>query len=418
MNDWTQHDEDGTARAAPGVLRAVLTAAMAALVACTMSSVLSGCATAPETKKLVWPPPPLQARVEFLRTISSEDSVGRDATFEEKALEFLTGQTAPANHIAEPMGIAVSDDGNRVYVADFAQFAVFVFDFQKKSFNKIGKEEPLQRPVGIALDADENLYVVEQLKKSVSVFNRKGDRFRTITDPSIERPSGLAIDRERGRLYVVDTSHTKSGHHDVKIFDLQGNLTGVLGKGKGAPEGYFLFPTYAWVDAGGHVFVSDTLNSRVQEFDVDGNFVKRYGERGTGWGMFDKPKGVATDSFGNVYVVDSGWSNVQIFNRKGDILLFFGGRGKFPGLLQNPTAITIDKQNRIYVGDYLNHRVEVYQLSNTTAEDSFKNPAPIAGPGPGEKDAAKPAEDAAYKEAPDAPVPGGTTPDKKSPEGK
>jgi DNA-binding beta-propeller fold protein YncE len=90
--------------------------------------------------------------------------------------------------------------------------------------------------------------------------------------------------------------------------------------------------------------------------------------------MFDTPKGVAVDAFGNVYVVDSGWSNVQIFNPRGRVLLFFGGRGPVPGMLKNPTAIAIDRQNVIYVADYLNHRIEVYRLVNTTAEDSFREP--------------------------------------------
>jgi len=76
------------------------------------------------------------------------------------------------------------------------------------------------------------------------------------------------------------------------------------------------------------------------------------------------------DSFGNLYVVDSGWSNVQLFNQKGQVLMFFGGRGTYPGLMQNPGVLAIDKKNRIYVGDLLNHRVNVYQLVNTTAADS------------------------------------------------
>jgi DNA-binding beta-propeller fold protein YncE len=388
--------------------------------AVALALLLAACATAPELKKLVWPAPPQTARIEFVRSISSDENVGRDVTFEEKALQLLTGQRAPANHLAEPMGIAVSDDGERVYVSDYAQLAVFIFDFKEKKFLKIGKETPLGRPLGITLDADENIYVVEQIKKSISVFSRNGEPLRSITDPSIDRPGGLAIDRQRGRLYVADTSHTKTGHHDVKIFDLQGNLTGTLGQGKGSADGYFLFPTFVWVDAGGHVFVSDTLNSRVQEFDADGKFVARYGQRGSAWGMFDKPKGVATDTFGNVYVVDSGWSNVQIFNRKAQVLLFFGGRGKYPGLLQNPTAITIDKRNRIYVADYLNHRVEVYQLANTSATDSFANPTPIAGPGPAAMDAAaRAAESAAPKDTTDPANPAaGDGPEERTPEKK
>ncbi len=121
----------------------------------------------------------------------------------------------------------------------------------------------------------------------------------------------------------------------------------------------------------------------MQVFDPDGNYLKKFGERGNAWGMFDKPKGVALDSFGNVYVVDSGWSNVQIFNQKGQVLMFFGGRGPLPGMLKNPTAVAIDADDRIYVADFINHRVNVYQLVNTTAEDSFLNP--LAGAEPPEK---------------------------------
>ena len=270
------------------------------------------------------------------------------------------------------MGIAVSDDGNRVYVADYGQLSVFMFDFAQKKFAKIG--ENIGSPTGIALDGQENVYVADQEKKGINVFDRNGKTVRFITDPSLERPEGVAIDRTRGKIYLVDTGHTKSKVHTVKIFDLQGKLVGTLGQGKGSAPGEFLFPTNVTVDGDGNVYVSDTLNSRVQMFDLDGKYVKSFGQRGNGWGMFDKPKGVAVDSFGNVYVVDGGWSNVQVFNQKGQVLIFFGGRGRNPGLLSNPSSIFITPQNRIYVGDFLNHRIEVYQLVNTSAADSSLMP--------------------------------------------
>lgn len=350
---------------------------IAGAIAGALLAILAGCVTPPkppEPVRLVWPAPPLTTRIEFVRSIISDDDLGRDTTATQQLLNFLAGEKPPANRIVEPMGLAVSDDGNRLYVSDFSQLAVFVFDFAQKTFSKIGKEAPLARPVGLALDAEENLYVVEQQKKGISVFNRQGKPIRFIADPSIKRPTGIAIDRARGKIYLADTAHTKSEEHTVKIFDLQGKQIGALGGKKGGATGEFLFPTYVAVDAQGNVYVTDSLNSRVQVFDAGGKYIRKFGERGNSWGMFDKPKGVALDSFGNVYVVDSGWSNVQIFNQKGQVLLFFGGRGPIPGMLQNPTAIAIDKQNRIYVGDYLNHRVGVYQLVNTTAEDSFLNP--------------------------------------------
>lgn len=351
---------------APRNLIATLVGALTILIA--------GCATAPPPQevRMVWPEPPETARIEFVRTLVSDEDLQKDTTASQTLFKWLSGDKASANRIVEPMGLAVSNDGNRLYIADHGQNAVFVYDFAAKTALRIGtRENPLGAPIGVALDAQGNIYVAEQAKKGVGVYDSKGAQKGFITDPSIERPSGVAVDPVRGKLYVADTGHTASKEHSVKVFDLGGKLTGTIGKGMGDVPGSFLFPTYLHVDPKGNLYVSDTLNSRVQMFDADGKFVQQFGKRGTAFGMFDKPKGVATDSFGNVYVIDSGWSNAQLFNAKGQVLMFFGGRGSFPGLLQNPTALAIDARNHIFVGDVLNSRVAEYRLINTTAADSL-----------------------------------------------
>lgn len=346
------------------------------LCACTLAAAvlgLAGCA-APEVApqiKLAWPEAPDTARIEFVRTIIDDKDLTKDSKASQSIFKFLAGDVASKYRVVEPMGIAVSEDTHRVYIADFAQFAVFVFDFDKKTALKIdgGDKDPLGAPMGVALDAEENVYVAETGKHNIRVFDKTGKPLRNITHESIERPIGIAIDIPRGKLYVADSGRTESAEHSVKIFDLQGKLLGKIGKQVGEVPGSFLFPTYVNVDAQGNIYVADTLNSRVQKFDPDGKFIMAYGKRGNAFGQFDKPKGVALDSFGTLYVVDAGWSNVQMFAPKGQILMFFGGRGTAPGLMQNPSVLTIDKKNNMYVGDVLNHRVNVYRLVNTTAAD-------------------------------------------------
>ena len=108
---------------------------------------LAGCASAPpppKETKMVWPPPPLQARIQFVRTITSEKDLTNDSTFTDSLAAFLTGEKLPSGRIAEPSGLAVSEDGNRLYVADMMQQSVFVFDFKNQKFTQLGDVGILQ----------------------------------------------------------------------------------------------------------------------------------------------------------------------------------------------------------------------------------------------------------------------------------
>ncbi|HSC70731.1 MAG TPA: hypothetical protein VLH58_05220, partial [Candidatus Methylomirabilis sp.] len=234
------------------------------------------------------------------------------------------------------------------------------------------------------MDDRDNVYVVDTVAKHVRVFGPAGNFLQNITHESLERPTGIAIDETRGRIYVADSSKISSENHVIRIFDMQGSYLKAWG-GKGDAAGKLYFPTYLALDGAGDLYISDTMNARVQVFDPEGRHIRTFGQRGDALGMFDKPKGVALDSFGNVYVVDSSWSSVQIFNQRSELLLFFGMRGRMPGLLFNPNGIAIDKDNRIYVADAFNGRVGIYQLINTKAEDSLVSLPPQTEKG-GEQD--------------------------------
>ena len=181
--------------------------ALAAAVATLAAAAMTGCATAPpppaETK-LVWPPPPLPPRIEFVRSITSEEDLKKDTTFTASLVTFLAGEQMPEGRIASPAGLAVSDDTQRLYVADPLQHKVFVFDFAKKELRKI----EVGYPTGVALDDQENVYVVSGVAKGVSVYDRTGTLLREINDGSMTRPNGIAVDSRHDRVYVVDTGNS------------------------------------------------------------------------------------------------------------------------------------------------------------------------------------------------------------------
>lgn len=321
--------------------------------------------------ELAWPEPPLKARIRFVGNLVSGKELEQGISVRDSLLEFLAGQPLARDRIANPMGVAVSEDAQRVYATDLSQGRVFVFDLTKKELRSWDREQTkIGGPLGIAVDAEENVYVVDSYEKVIRVFDRAGKPLRAFSEPELVRPTGIVIDSKRDLVYVSDTSHQHLPGHYIKKFNRSGQFLGNVGKGKGMENGYLLFPTYLALDPDGNLYVADTMNARVQVFDPEGNFVKAVGERGNRFGQFERPKGLALDSFGNLHVADSGWANVQIFNKKGEVLLFFGGRGRYPGLMNNPSAMAIDKNNRIYVADVQNRRLNIYQLVNTSAEDS------------------------------------------------
>jgi len=69
-------------------------------------------------------------------------------------------------------------------------------------------------------------------------------------------------------------------------------------------DGDFSSPYALAVNSIGNVYVADTLNSRVQEFDYQGNFITAWGSEGSGNGQFIAPQAITIDSGGNVYVGD------------------------------------------------------------------------------------------------------------------
>jgi len=89
-------------------------------------------------------------------------------------------------------------------------------------------------------------------------------------------------------------------------------------------DGLFRQPTDVAWDSSGNIYISDGyVNSRVAKYDRNGDWVKSWGEPGTGPGQFHLPHAIAVDRNNNVYVGDRSNRRIQVFDADGRFLRMF-----------------------------------------------------------------------------------------------
>lgn len=333
------------------------------ILLCAVPALLAGCAAvqAPPgnaAQELLWPPPPAEARIQWVMEIQNRLDAGIGKTFWQRVVEFVAGQEKDV--IGKPYGI-YADARERIFVADTGMRAVHEFDRKEKEYSLIGRENPvgLQTPIALTADDMENLYITDSAAATVfrySIRDKILTRFITV---NLERPTGIAFHAKKRLLYITDTAN-----HQVVVFDLRGIERFRIG-GRGEAAGSFNYPTDLFVDTRGDLYVTDALNARIQTFSAEGRFLRMFGTAGDVAGYLSKPKGVAVDSDSHIYVCDALQDSVQIFDRAGTLMLAFGENGTAPGQFWMPSGIFIDSSDTIYVADSYNRRIQVFKYLKT-----------------------------------------------------
>src|SRR5258705_11304122 len=84
-------------------------------------------------------------------------------------------------------------------------------------------------------------------------------------------------------------------------------------------DGRFRQPTAVTWDQDGNIFISDGyVNSRFAQLDKDGNWLKSWGERGTGPSQFNLVHSIAADAQSTIYVADRTNRRIQGFDSDGN----------------------------------------------------------------------------------------------------
>lgn len=317
--------------------------------------VLGGCAAKEVVvQKFVVPAPPEEPRLFHVATYRGESDFEQESSF-----DMLIGEADAkiSRNMNKPYGVAAYK--GVVYATDTALGVVFVFDPMLKKISFLGDKPSgkLGLPVSIAFDGKGLTYVSDAKLKKVYAYDANGTVEKVFgSKDEFYRPTGIAINRDLGLLYVTDTLG-----HNIKVYTLEGKLVSTIGK-RGGEDGEFNYPTNISIDRrNGNFVVGDTQNFRIQIFDKDGKFLSKFGKVGDKPGMFARPKGVAVDGEGHIYAADAAFNNIQVFNEKGELLLYFGGAGTTPGTFQLPSALYCDEEDRLYTTEGFSARVQVFQ---------------------------------------------------------
>jgi sugar lactone lactonase YvrE len=243
---------------------------------------------------------------------------------------------------------------------------------------------------------------------SYFVNNTSGQPSAAPTQSSLAGPTALAIDPVSGNLWVADTQNNRvmvfeppftKGMSASAVYGQGGSFTtnGGCNSGTNASAGVLCQPQGIAIDAHQNLFLVDTNNHRVLEFD-DGaaNFnaaptlvigqadftQKVCGNAPPSANSLCKPAGIAVDSSDNVYLVDQ--SNQRVLEYTNPLathdaqpsanLVFGQGNGFTTGFCDNntspptvnpttlcgPHALALEANGNLWVSDSANSRVLEY----------------------------------------------------------
>jgi serine/threonine protein kinase/class 3 adenylate cyclase/sugar lactone lactonase YvrE len=266
-------------------------------------------------------------------------------------------QTGTGLFFERPMGIALDADEN-VYVADGVVHGR-LYKFTSSGVPAPGWTTPSASSssqfIGVAVGTQGTIYVADQLNDAVLVLTRTGqqrDVWTGSASPQFNVPTGLAFAHDS--VYVADTGN----EHIVQLSPTDKTLHtwGIAG----AAEGDFRAPVGVAVDGSGNIYVVDNRNNNVQKISSQGQFIAEWGASESGNGQLSSPSAVAVDAQSHIYVVDTGNDRVEEFSPDGGFIRVWGTKGSLPGQFRSPRGIAVDAHGNIYVADTDNRRIQKF----------------------------------------------------------
>ncbi len=236
-------------------------------------------------------------------------------------------------------------------------------------------------PVQLVRTDDGNLHLLDEGLHNVTTYSPEGEKLGQWGEEGsgpgqLNRPSGLAFDAE-GNAWVVDTQN-----HRVQQFSSEGDYIGGFGEPGDGP-GQFNMPWGIAIDAEGDLYVSDWRNDRVQKLTTSGEHIMDFGTR-PGYEV-RHPSGLAVDEHGDLYVCERDQSRVVMYDHRGRYVESFFGAATLSRMgreyiranqktlrLREMTSLEPQRvlrfpqsaryqDGRLYICDFGSHRIQIYK---------------------------------------------------------
>jgi len=250
----------------------------------------------------------------------------------------------------------------------------------------------LQMAIGVALDSQNRVYVLDGQACTLKRFNRCAQKFVTLPciggigpEPRLLRsPHGLAISCE-GNLFVADT-----GNRRVQMFSVKGlalrqilgpfqvvqSAAGISIERTAATATYSpggvdcdphpVFSPGTWepwdvaISPRNWIYVSDYSNGLIHVFNPHGCWVRAYTGAGRGLPQLLKPTRLALDREGRIYVVQEGQSVVVVLGPDGSVIGTVGQPSEVEGRFC-PVSVAVDYTGNLCLGDCVARKAYFYQ---------------------------------------------------------
>jgi sugar lactone lactonase YvrE len=266
--------------------------------------------------------------------------------------------------LRHPEGVTSDDRGN-IYVADANNARVQKFNSSGQFLMQFGSygagNGQFKYPAGIGVDSGGNIYVTDVVGESVQKFDPTGKfLFKVSNNPEhpLATPYKMAIDGQ-DNVYILTGSEPRI----IKL-NSKGEILARFGStGKNQDQLYApqAIATDRIPGQAGKVYVLDIIDTEhltlIRQFDSEGQPVFK-------WGNDPNVRGVnalgaqafTVDRSGNVYTIDN-QGRIKKFNSSADQVAEWGPETYTPDLRPDTRWLAVDNQDNLLAPDFFNDRL-------------------------------------------------------------